>query len=112
MSDPGVSTHLCRTPPSEILLTDFFGGVAGGVEVTDSQLVIAKGDGWEASSRAVDDDSGTPSDSVRPLRATVEPKGGVVLQPPSSSVTPAQTIVGAVALAAAGAAVLAFQGKQ
>lgn len=52
-SHPGISTHLSRTPPSELLLTDFFGGVAG-VEVEEEEeesgnAVPASADGWNPS---------------------------------------------------------------
>jgi phosphatidylinositol glycan class K len=53
-SHPGISTELSHTPPEEILVTDFFGGVAS-VEITpkDAELDMLRADvpRWEASPR-------------------------------------------------------------
>ncbi|ORX39020.1 peptidase C13 family-domain-containing protein [Kockovaella imperatae] len=54
LSNPGISTELSDVPPAEILVTDFFGGVAS-VEMTVPSLVIEFADDikWpEAKKRA------------------------------------------------------------
>lgn len=53
-SHPGISTELSQTPPEEILVTDFFGGVAS-VEITPKEaeldMLRAEVPRWEASPR-------------------------------------------------------------
>lgn len=69
LSTPGVSTHLSRTPIDEMLLTDFFGGVAA-VEVPEPQgstpAIVPTQDGWEAIQVA--DEPAAPK-SLRPVHA-------------------------------------------
>lgn len=102
-STAGVSSHLSTTPPSEILITDFFGGVAG-VEVEQPSTApegdVAIGAGWESSEGAFH-----RQDSARTFRkiATTE-TAGLPFTPTSS--TPIRGILGAAVLV--GAAALAF----
>jgi phosphatidylinositol glycan class K len=116
MSNPGVSTELSRTPASEILLTDFFGGIAG-VEVTDTETLsdsAAEADWTTEAAAAKADEATRAAKPVRALRqatnaSTNETKTGFT--PATAAVSPVQGIVGAVAIAAAGYAALAFARK-
>lgn len=65
LSNAGVSTSLSKTPPAEILLTDFLGGVSR-VEVSDTKISV-DGDGWVASGSAKGEMAPPPLNEFRPV---------------------------------------------
>ncbi|KAL1406069.1 glycosylphosphatidylinositol anchor biosynthesis [Vanrija albida] len=104
LSHPGVSTDLSRVPPSHILVTDFFGGVAG-VEVAPAARGSANsGRGWTAATAG--QQRGNRDAKLLRNVDKPNPSSHITLSPPSS--LPVRDVVGWVALAGAAAGAYSY----